>query len=180
MARTTISIPDQLKRRMDEYADGNVNWSAVAARAFESKLTELVSAKGAKSMQAVVARLKATRNSSDSTKSKGREIGRNWAMNSATFDHLNSLDGWRKSLGTVPAREGLIQEDYGSALEAVFAIIEPEETDEGASERFWTEVLGYTPPHDNIELALAFVGGALEVWYQVKDEFVEDEILDRD
>lgn len=35
MARTTISIPDDLKKRMDQLEE-RVNWSRVAALAFES------------------------------------------------------------------------------------------------------------------------------------------------
>jgi hypothetical protein len=38
--RTTISIPLDLKRRMDE-VDGQVNWSAVAAKAFEAHIAYL-------------------------------------------------------------------------------------------------------------------------------------------
>lgn len=40
--RQIVSIPANLKERMDKVAD-QVNWSAVAARAFEEKLKELES-----------------------------------------------------------------------------------------------------------------------------------------
>ena len=40
MARTTISIPDDLKKRMDRIK-GPVNWSAVAVAAFEQRLVEI-------------------------------------------------------------------------------------------------------------------------------------------
>lgn len=37
MARTTISIPDDLKKRMDR-VKGPINWSAIAAEAFAKKV----------------------------------------------------------------------------------------------------------------------------------------------
>ena len=40
MARTTISLPDELKARMDSISE-RVNWSEVAADAFKARLTEI-------------------------------------------------------------------------------------------------------------------------------------------
>ena len=44
-ARTTISVPSELKARMDA-VDESVNWSAVACQAFELKLAEITKRKG--------------------------------------------------------------------------------------------------------------------------------------
>jgi len=40
VTRTNISIPADLKRRMDKVSEG-VNWSALACRAFEDKVAEM-------------------------------------------------------------------------------------------------------------------------------------------
>jgi hypothetical protein len=47
--RTTITVPADLKRRMDAVTE-EVNWSALAASAFEAKLTEIAKKKEAKKM----------------------------------------------------------------------------------------------------------------------------------
>ena len=55
-ARTTISIPPDLKARM-EAVDEPVNWSALACRAFEQKLAEIIKRKGSSNMNDVINRL---------------------------------------------------------------------------------------------------------------------------
>jgi hypothetical protein len=47
--RTTITVPQDLKERMDA-VQVDVNWSAVAARAFEEKLVEIASKKEKREM----------------------------------------------------------------------------------------------------------------------------------
>jgi hypothetical protein len=58
--RTTISISADLKRRIDK-AGEDVNWSAIAARAFESKLADIAAKKEKKNMDDVIQRLRASR-----------------------------------------------------------------------------------------------------------------------
>lgn len=38
MARISISLPDALKRRMEETSERNINWSAIATQAFQKTL----------------------------------------------------------------------------------------------------------------------------------------------
>lgn len=58
--RTTISLPDDLKARMDE-VDQPVNWSAEAAKCFEKLLGEIAARKPKKDMSDIIARLKASK-----------------------------------------------------------------------------------------------------------------------
>ena len=53
-----ISVPRDLKARMDKVS-ASVNWSQVAAQAFEAKLLELESKKEVSGMDDVIARLRA-------------------------------------------------------------------------------------------------------------------------
>lgn len=39
MVNMTIAVPDDLKRKMDSFAE--INWSAIARQAFDSKVQEL-------------------------------------------------------------------------------------------------------------------------------------------
>ena len=55
--RTTISVPLELKKRMDKVKE-DVNWSALACRAFEQKLAEVASKKENKTMNDVITRLR--------------------------------------------------------------------------------------------------------------------------
>ena len=40
MSTITLSLPDELKKKMDEFED--INWSAVAREAIKSKLSQLI------------------------------------------------------------------------------------------------------------------------------------------
>jgi hypothetical protein len=48
MARANISIPDDLRHRMDEVEGERINWSALACQAFESKLAEIITKRGSR------------------------------------------------------------------------------------------------------------------------------------
>ena len=98
MASMNIYIPDALKRRMD--AVEGVNWSPLACRAFEIKLAELITKRGAKDMDDVVARLKALKaNTDDELTKAGREHGRAWASNTADKPELELLAAHMKARG---------------------------------------------------------------------------------
>jgi hypothetical protein len=95
--RTTISIPASLKARMDA-ATEEINWSAVAAHAFEARLAEIITKRGAKDMQEVIARLKASKaKSDDATQHEAEGAGRQWAMNQAEAIWLQRLAENRRS-----------------------------------------------------------------------------------
>src|ERR1035441_5723797 len=91
MARTTISISDDLKKRMDRIKEP-VNWSAVAAQAFELKLGEIAHHRKEKTMEHVIERLRASKIQSGSNAEKqGREVGIGWAKEAAEFNELRRL-----------------------------------------------------------------------------------------
>ncbi|MGH8592347.1 MAG: hypothetical protein ACREX9_21875 [Gammaproteobacteria bacterium] len=90
MARTTISLPNDLKSRMDEVAD--VNWSAMAARSFEQKLGQLAAQKETKTMQDVISRLRASKLAhEDEAHQDGHAAGEEWAKNCAEYSELRRL-----------------------------------------------------------------------------------------
>src|SRR6266446_8123193 len=89
--RTTISVPAQLKVRMEQVRE-SVNWSAIACQAFENKLAEIAARKENKSMNDVVERLKASlRSDQGKSFNEGYEAGTNWAENTATAAELARL-----------------------------------------------------------------------------------------
>src|SRR5262249_34830315 len=80
--RTTISIPQDLMARMQE-AKG-VNWSAVAARAFEEQLNEIARARKEKTMDDAILRLRAAKRClDDEDYREGHKAGQAWACEHA-------------------------------------------------------------------------------------------------
>jgi len=91
MARTTISIPDDLKRRMDAVQE-RINWSAVAAGAFEGKLREVTHQRRDLVLADVVERLRTTRDGEEQSEhAKGYTAGRDWAVSRADYGQLTRL-----------------------------------------------------------------------------------------
>lgn len=86
--RTTISLPDDLKARMDAVQEP-VNWSAEAAKCFERLLGEIASRKKEKDMSDVIARLRASkRDAEDDHYRLGYDAGKRWAEHHATYTQL--------------------------------------------------------------------------------------------
>ncbi|MEM1111511.1 MAG: hypothetical protein AAGI11_06355 [Pseudomonadota bacterium] len=97
MARTTISIPDQLKARMDT-VKAPPNWSGIAARAFERELDRIESVELFKEegMSETTQRLEASRQkhlaeSGETMEEKGRRLGMIWAEKHAEYSELKNL-----------------------------------------------------------------------------------------
>ena len=96
--RTTISVPGDLKARMDRVKEP-VNWSALACRAFEAKLAEIAARKENKTMIDVVERLRdSLRNQQGESFNEGYETGRKWAENTATAVQLDRLESFQKTM----------------------------------------------------------------------------------
>lgn len=90
MARINISIPDELKARMDNHPA--VNWSQSASELFLNKINELESTIEVKDMTDAIARLKASKAQfKDNTKKEGYEFGLGWAMKEADYEELSRL-----------------------------------------------------------------------------------------
>ena len=87
--RTTISVPRDLKRRMDAVKEP-VNWSALACRAFEEKLAEIATKKEEKSMADIIQRLRTTK--PDLIYQQGQADGRRWASEQAQYEDMLRLE----------------------------------------------------------------------------------------
>jgi hypothetical protein len=172
VARINLSISDDLKRRMDEVEDEGVNWSALAALAFEAKLVEFVTKRGARSMREVIARLRAARHEvRPGGSARGREAGIAWASNVARPEHLETLDDLISS-----GDEGYFAEDpdqdYPPAERFYYEVIEPDhEGNRRAALRWWSQNFeGLVEVGPSGEDVTGFAEGAQSIWDQVKDE----------
>jgi hypothetical protein len=89
--RTTISLPADLRSRMKACGE-DVNWSAVAARAFAAELARIKTQKDDVGLEDVIARLRTTKHQSRSELfHQGRLQGEKWATRQATAAQLRSL-----------------------------------------------------------------------------------------
>ncbi|MCK4414316.1 MAG: hypothetical protein KAY32_12290 [Candidatus Eisenbacteria sp.] len=175
-ARTSISLPQDLKERMDGVAEP-VNWSALACQAFQDKLAEIAGRKERMEMDDVVERLRASRQKSDSEQSgEGYAAGQVWARKQAEAVELERLD----SLDTRLEREllgwsGFLDCDSNSAYgpeELLYFEMHPDEDrDRTAATDFWEMTTGMKVS-DGLpkEFIRGFVEGALSIWHQVEDK----------
>src|SRR5262245_38612223 len=109
--RMTVSIPADLRERIEAVREP-VNWSAVAAGAFEAKLGELAARKGKKTMKDVVQRLRASaRKSENLDYQAGEQSGRDWAANTAEVAQLKRLERARDQAGHDCWRDCFITDD---------------------------------------------------------------------
>jgi hypothetical protein len=172
-ARTTISVPPDLKRRM-EAVEEDVNWSAVACRAFEAKLGEIASRKEKKTMDDVIARLRASKQREDDLDYRyGEAQGRDWAANHASAHALMRLEDYREWTGS---EWRSLFESYTSsttpAERLADVLLPPEEVamsyNRSSQLEFWQKI---TPMHmpDTESFVRGFADGALALWLEVKD-----------
>ena len=91
MPRTSVSISTDLRERMDAVEE-DVNWSQVAAEAFERKLAEIARRRTDRTWDRVVARLRASKLAWESDHFRqGREAGIEWAKFEAEWIQLINL-----------------------------------------------------------------------------------------
>lgn len=96
-ARTTISVPGDLKRRMLKVR--HVNWSAIAAAAFEAELAAIAQRSQGVDIHSVRERLRASKAASETESyRKGFEEGYRWAQTSAEHAELKRLSTMYNSL----------------------------------------------------------------------------------
>ena len=169
--RQNISLSVDLKRRMDK-AGAEINWSAVAAQAFEVKLAEIAAKKEKKNMQDVIQRLRGLKaKSPDETYTKGEKLGAAWARDLATPSQLDRLseakDLLEVSLGLLP-----VDSAFGNAERLAFVFLgKGDQTRQGAME-FWAalDINVKRDKADSEQFLRGFVDGAREIWDAVKDE----------
>jgi hypothetical protein len=179
--RTTISIPFGLKQRMDA-AGATVNWSAIAARAFEEKLGEIASMKEKTNMGDLVQKLRAAKARVENAEHvAGQEAARQFFRRSANsperatelIEEATRLERYQERCGH--DWDGLFEEQpnnaYGVA-ERLYFVLHPErDGDRGGSTEFWEFVLRHdtTAAHDP-NFVRGFADGLLAAWDEVKEK----------
>jgi len=168
--RMSVYVSDDLKKRMDKVKEP-VNWSAVACTAFEQKLGEIAERKQRKNMADVIQRLRASKLESDTeTERQAREAGRKWAMEYATARELENLEKAREQCGNDYERIFTNGMNRPAEVVASFATGQ-QDLDRADVEQFAERAAGEDADKlDDPDYALAFIDGALDVWYDVKTE----------
>jgi hypothetical protein len=162
--KMTLSIPQELRARMAAAAE-QVNWSAVAARAFADTLLRIEARKDTSTVDDAFARLRASEEVADrEDKVRGAEAGRVWARGHAEARHLRRLQRWHDQ--TPPGSMSWDDDDAGDALGVAYHVLEAMrgrgEISRQDSEEFWDRALGEEYPDGT--LLEGFVDGALAQW----------------
>jgi hypothetical protein len=175
--RTTISIPAKLKRRMDEVTEP-INWSALAAEAFQDKLAAIAAQKKEGVMTNVLERLRASKRKSESADyQNGYALGKEWAEQSAEASELQRLEELHDKLVDQPQFDW---DDYfnegGSAYstdERLYFEINPDDdSDRKAADDFWECAAGdaLQKAANKSAFLKGFAEGAIDLWLTVKNE----------
>jgi N-methylhydantoinase B/oxoprolinase/acetone carboxylase alpha subunit len=153
MARINLSIPDDMKVRMDQSLEEN--WSAVAKEAFAHRL-EINKLKGS-DMQAQAAgieRLRASKQkNTEREHAEGVNLGKKWAIEYAEYDQLRRVANLRERYRT----DG----EMDSSL-LTLAINDYDQLSSGDIAEMMDEVLDTQKPSDS--MVVGFVEGAGEVF----------------
>jgi hypothetical protein len=152
VATLNISIPDQLKARMEASGE-NTNWSEVARAAFSYRVAANEHRKEP-TMSSVVERLRASKAQRlDELKVEAEQAGRAWASDTAEHQELVALVG--------------IDQQVEITVDVVYATLDPEK--EMSAEEFM-EYLGLTNVRESeLEDYIGpFVDGAVAVFHEVE------------
>jgi hypothetical protein len=166
MARTTISIPDDLKAEMEKLGIG-VNWSGIAARAFRAEVDRFNVRKertaGAK-MKAGLARLKGSQADYDAQGSeRGYAEGVAWAQDSATFGELARLASESRRATSTRSTDAL------GAAGVFLRMISEREVHKPEVQKFWKELQTRdSNDRGSPEFWNGFTEGALAVFEAMK------------
>ena len=171
MARTTISISDDLKKRMDRIKEP-VNWSAVAADAFEYKLREIVRNQEGKTMDVVIERLRASRARSGMDYfALGQARGIEWAKQTAEFGELRRLE--RFDFVDMLEHHSAKPDGASSWSEKIAFDILPGPNAHTPAEalEFWKSSAGVLDKEHlkSVKFLHGFVTGAVSIYEQVKE-----------
>ena len=173
VVRMNVSVPRGLKERMDAAAE-SVNWSAVAARAFEGRLLELQSQKKGMKMEEVIARLTAAAElENNEFYQAGRQAGEAWARGKATPRQLRRLEELLQN-EEYHGEASWVLETYTNGLNHGISVglaedLNPRQDIE--TSEFWEAVLGDDAERiEDLDFARGFVEGALDIWQSVKDK----------
>jgi hypothetical protein len=173
--RTTISVPSDLKTRMDRVKEP-VNWSAIACRAFQDKLAEIASRKEIKTMTEVVERLRATlRNEEGKDFSHGYELGRKWAENAASATELKRMEKFQETSKTKSKQDWdtwFWPRGTHHPWRILVGVIRNEkDVHPMTAQAFWQDIVaGSSVTSVDGDFLRGFVQGAVDLWAQVKSQ----------
>jgi hypothetical protein len=173
--RVTITVPAAVKKQMDEISE-SVNWSAVAAEAFQRKVNEIRTRRNKTvTKQMVIERLKSAGKEDPKGFEAGREFGRTWAEEKALPRYLRKLakgveyafDRHAFAEGQDPADP--FSEPWPLSARLAFTIAGGQFNE---WKEFWQKAIGSNGHHrmDGEDFARGFIAGATEVWEDVKDD----------
>jgi hypothetical protein len=155
VARVNVSVPDDLKERMDALAD-RVNWSEAARSAFEREIAAASMPEDPDVDQVIERLRKSKADSWQANLKKAREEGREWAKKHASYNQLK----------TVTRLKLTEQGKFASQFDGLTF-----EEDSGEYGGYFTSRYAYheepMPPDDYVE---EFVEGAKDVWREVADK----------
>ncbi len=166
--RTTISLPADLRRRMKSCGD-EVNWSAVAARAFAAEVARIRIQKDNVRIEDVVARLRGTQGRSRSELfHQGRLQGEKWATRQATAAQLHRLWAARRDANR---QTGTNAENWLSAVDNKRSPVDVVMQIVGQPKAFNP---AYGEMMKSSEFVHGFTAGAIHIWKQVAKKHRHD------
>jgi hypothetical protein len=165
--RMTISFSRELKARMDKVKEP-LNWSAVAARAFETTLGEIANRKVEKTMEDVVYRLRASlRDDEDESYKPWFSKGQDWARKNASARQLKRLSNAYARCGT---DWNVCFDPHGNWFTFAQEIEGDPDLEFSDAQAFWDGALGEESTDADGHDVRAFLEGALDVWYMVQSK----------
>lgn len=170
--RMNISIPSELRTRMDA-VDVPMNWSSVAAQAFEEVLRDLEIQKKAEELDEIAERLRKSKTRGvNELLNKGLEDGRDWARSLADALELRRLSDERRMIGRHWKDFWHGKSSYGPSERFYFLIAPELAGDRRLAEGFWSSVLGPSMNgfHNDPHYVGGFADGAIDLWGQVADK----------
>lgn len=154
MPQKMISISSKLKERIDA-VEARVNWSAIAAEAFEKHLNTLQIHSGEYDMSNVIARLKVSKAEFESGDYEiGYEAGEEWAATCATYEELKNISPMT------------VDDEDRFDKRWIAGEISPELTES----EFWEEVAGDDWQKISDTWIRGFIDGAKGLFEKVQDQ----------
>lgn len=158
MATLNISLPDELKMRMDA---NHENWSAIARRAFELQLNSTM--KVGADMESVIERLRASKQKIEQEqRPEWTKEGREWAMEFAEYDQLQRAAKLANEVANFP--------DADELLAALFLAINEEIPDRDALAEFGEILSGNEQRRPTLDQLCWHLEGVQQVWNEVSSK----------
>jgi hypothetical protein len=150
-ARINLSIPDELKERMDKFPD--INWSRAAQDSFETQINIHELKEKNMTTEAGLARLRASKKTNtEREEAEGIATGKAWAIDQADYDELRRVAALSES------------DTEENAISLATAIMGDEQSWRDAAECM-ESLFGAKEPSD--DLIAGFIQGAAEVFDEV-------------